>query len=319
MPEINIEQNIPQINIDTATRNYHLPIASSTTLGAIKVGDNLTIETDGTLNAESTEYNLPVATSSTLGGVKIGNGLSINDGILSANVDSQLSNSSTNPVRNSVVTTNINNLTSSIQTVSGDLSALDTTVGNLQTAVGNNTSDITILSTTVGGHTSALSTLSDAVDDNSSSITSLNNTASDLDDRLDTAEYNITTLTNGSTELTGDVAVLKTKTETETSYSYLLPVSTWTAGSIRLEKRGYVGFYYIDLEGSLSLNSGSSTTIFTLGNESIPDKDAIAVIETDDGSVICEINGTTGVITFENISTHNQTITKVKGVIPVVF
>ena len=77
MADINIHRSTPQIDIDTSSRSYHLPIASATTLGGIKVGNNLTIETDGTLNAESTEYNLPVASSSTLGGVKIGSGLSI--------------------------------------------------------------------------------------------------------------------------------------------------------------------------------------------------------------------------------------------------
>ena len=319
MSEITIDRITPQVNIDTATRNYHLPVASETQLGGIKVGNNLTIEEDGTLNADSIEYNLPVATSSSLGGVKIGDHLNMSNDVLSVVVDSNLSATSTHPVENSAVTSSVNTLTSNFQTLNSTLSNLTSTVTNLNTTVGHHTTVIASLETTVAGHTSTLSTLSDTVDDNSTSITSLNNTTSDLDDRLDTAESNITALTNGSTELTGDVAILKTKTEAETTYSHLLPVSTWTAGSIRLEKRGYVGFYYIDLEGSLSLNSGSSTTIFTLTNENIPDKDAIAVLETDDGSIICEINGTTGVITFENISAHNQNITKVKGVIPVVF
>ena len=44
MADINIQRTTPTINIDTATRNYHLPIASATTLGGSKVGDNLTIE-----------------------------------------------------------------------------------------------------------------------------------------------------------------------------------------------------------------------------------------------------------------------------------
>lgn len=311
MPEINIEQNIPQINIDTATRTYHLPIASSTTLGGIKVGNNLTIETDGTLNAESTEYNLPVATSSTLGGVKIGNGLTINNEILSANVDSQLSNSSTNPVRNSVVTTNINNLTSSIQTVSGDLSALNTTVGNLQTAVGNNTSDITTLSTTVSGHTSTLSTLSDTVDDNSSSISSLNNTTSDLDDRLDTVESTV----SGNTS---DIADLKELVDDEQTYSYLLPVSTWTAGSITLERRGKTGVLYINIEGDLTISSGSSSIIYNFTDLSLY-LPASAVLMTDNGAILGKVNDQTGNLVFDNITSQSIHINKVQGSIPLIF
>lgn len=58
--------------------NYSLPTASSSTLGGIKVGSTLTINS-GVLN-----YNLPVATSSALGGVKAGNNVSIaSDGTLS--------------------------------------------------------------------------------------------------------------------------------------------------------------------------------------------------------------------------------------------
>lgn len=38
-------------NINVAARSYELPIASENELGAIKVGENLTIEEDGTLNA----------------------------------------------------------------------------------------------------------------------------------------------------------------------------------------------------------------------------------------------------------------------------
>lgn len=65
--------------------SYVLPIAAADTLGGIKVGDNLTVEEDGTLNAAD-PYTLPIAEDNTLGGVKVGSGLSINDetGVLSA-------------------------------------------------------------------------------------------------------------------------------------------------------------------------------------------------------------------------------------------
>lgn len=66
---------------------YILPIASSQTLGGVKVGDGLSIGADGTLSTTSggSEYELPIASTATLGGVKIGDGLSIEaDGTLSA-------------------------------------------------------------------------------------------------------------------------------------------------------------------------------------------------------------------------------------------
>jgi len=56
---------------------YVLPVASDTTLGGIKVGENLTIASDGTLSADAESYTLPVASASTLGGVKIGTGINV--------------------------------------------------------------------------------------------------------------------------------------------------------------------------------------------------------------------------------------------------
>lgn len=63
---------------------YTLPIASSTVLGGIKVGANLSIAGDGTLSGAA-PYTLPIATGGTLGGVKIGTGLTeLGDGTISA-------------------------------------------------------------------------------------------------------------------------------------------------------------------------------------------------------------------------------------------
>ncbi len=60
-------------------------VASSNDLGLVKIGANLSIAPDGTLNAVQTEYQLPTASNTVLGGVKVGTGLSINQGVLSAN------------------------------------------------------------------------------------------------------------------------------------------------------------------------------------------------------------------------------------------
>lgn len=72
--------------IKKAGSSYVLPIAASDTLGGIKVGDNLDIEEDGTLNAAA-PYTLPAATAETLGGVKVGDDLAIDEnGVLSVEV-----------------------------------------------------------------------------------------------------------------------------------------------------------------------------------------------------------------------------------------
>lgn len=63
--------------------SYTLPAATTSTLGGIKVGSNLSVTSDGTLSATAQSYTLPTASSSTLGGVKVGTGLSISSGVLS--------------------------------------------------------------------------------------------------------------------------------------------------------------------------------------------------------------------------------------------
>jgi beta-glucanase (GH16 family) len=61
--------------------------ATTSTLGGIIVGENLTIDQFGVLNAEEGggvgSYTLPTATASVLGGVKIGSGVNITNGIIS--------------------------------------------------------------------------------------------------------------------------------------------------------------------------------------------------------------------------------------------
>jgi hypothetical protein len=62
--------------------HYVLPTASTEVLGGIKVGENLSIDENGVLNAE--EYTLPKAEGNTLGGVKIGTGINVSeDGTIS--------------------------------------------------------------------------------------------------------------------------------------------------------------------------------------------------------------------------------------------
>lgn len=65
--------------------------ATTTSLGIVKPdGDTITIDTDGTIHSvnSGSTYELPIASSNTLGGIKIGQGLSITeDGVVSATND----------------------------------------------------------------------------------------------------------------------------------------------------------------------------------------------------------------------------------------
>lgn len=311
MVELNIQRRTEDVNIDTATRTYHLPIASATQLGGIKVGENLSIEEDGTLNAAEGGYTLPTASADTLGGIKVGNKLSISDGVLSVPVDTTLNSVSTNPIANNTVNSAITTLTSTVQNNTTNISNLNTSLGNLTTTVNGHTSSLSDLSSTVtsqgdsiSANTSAISTNTDAIESNSQDITSLGN-------RMTTAEGDIDNL-----EL--DVTPLTTTLDNEITYSYLLPVSTWTAGSITLERRGKLGVLTVDIEGDLTIASGVSSIIYTFTdlNLFLP---VSAVLMSDDGAILGKLDDETSNLTIENISAHSQHITKLKGSIPVVF
>ena len=72
---------------------YVLPTATANRLGGIKVGDNLTVQEDGTLSASGGGYTLPTATASRLGGVKIGSNISVGeDGTISTHAPYSLPN-----------------------------------------------------------------------------------------------------------------------------------------------------------------------------------------------------------------------------------
>lgn len=100
--------NANQIYMTPASNtSYTLPTATSSTLGGVKIGNNITVSS-GTISVTKanvtnalgytppttdTKYTLPTATSSTLGGVKIGSNITVSSGTISltkANVTSAL-------------------------------------------------------------------------------------------------------------------------------------------------------------------------------------------------------------------------------------
>ena len=119
LPEIEVLQDgccMPVVSNGETTKMYYsklkeklqddlqlsIPIATADTLGAVKIGDNLNVETDGTINANKqtdnnyttaeknkladlSNYDLPIASESVLGGIKVGANLTIDeDGKLNA-------------------------------------------------------------------------------------------------------------------------------------------------------------------------------------------------------------------------------------------
>lgn len=316
MDEINIEEITPHINIDTATRTYHLPIASADTLGGIKVGNNLSIEEDGTLSAESTEYNLPTATTSRLGGVKVGGHLDITNGVLSVTVDSTLNTDSTNPIQNNTVASALSTLTSTTQGLTSSVNNLNSSFTLLSGTVASNTSDISGLQNDLSGLSDDVDTNTNNIEDNTNDISDLSGSISLLEGRLDDDESNITDLQNGATELTSDVNLLKHQASESITNSYLLPVSTWTDGSIQLERRGKMGTLIFDLTCSLNLHN-TDVQIYTL-TDNIPNVTTYSTLLTDDGVILCKIDDL-GVITLMNPEGSSKTITHVYGQVTVVY
>jgi prefoldin subunit 5 len=319
MPEnINIEREQHNITISEPMHDYHLPIASETVLGGIKVGNNLTIEEDGTLNAESTEYTLPTASASTLGGVKVGNNLAINDGVLTAAVDSVLSGSSTNPVQNSVVTSNISSINS-------DLGQLDTRTDNIENSVSTLSSTVTSQGTAITGLGNDISTLQTAVETNTNNIgtntgniTANAQAISDLDDRLDTAEDNITNQGNAINELAGEINDFTLESATYVEYSYLLPVNTWSTGAITYSRRGKTALIQFNLSGTYDLQSGVDSQIYQLPATFQNAVDCSGVLITNDGCIEVKLDTDRNII-FYNHDSQTKHISKVKGQLTVVL
>lgn len=70
----------------TAPSTYTLPKASSTTLGGVKIGNNIDVDSNGVISTHS-PYTLSPATSSAIGGVKPGTGMEVtSDGTLNCTV-----------------------------------------------------------------------------------------------------------------------------------------------------------------------------------------------------------------------------------------
>ena len=319
MSDVIINVDDPEVIItDEYSADYTLPIASSTTLGGVKIGDNVNIASDG-------EISIPIASTTTAGVIKVGANLSIDEnGVLNGQaggnitVDNALSSVSTNPVQNRVITNVITSATGDIASLQGDISTINGDIADIEESV-------TSLSTTVTTQGNSISALQTAVDTNTDNITtntsdiSANALAiSALDTRLDTAEDNITALNNGLGQLQGNVDSL-TVIFDEVAAGTTIDSNIWTDGNVQIRRRGRTGVVYIDLEGNLTINGFSSALVYTQVNQdNLPAFKATSCIYTDDGVVYAEFN-TDGTLYLYNNSNNNITITYLEGSIPVLY
>ena len=265
-----------------------IPTASETTGGVIKVGDNLSIDDNGVLSA-STSYTLPQATKTTLGGVY---------------VDDALDNSSLNPVQNSVVATNIATLSNDVENL---IDSLDTANDNISAL----TSDISTISDSV-------SSLSTNVSTNSNAISTINSEISTIGDNLTTIGTTLTGQGNSIYALSGLVNSLTTVISETYTYQDI-DDTIWTSGEIDIRGKGFYAVMYINLDGSLTIPSGSSVTLFTLPQDYIPAYDAYGGADIVDGSISVKIDSATGAITLINNNTSSMNIGKLNASIPIIY
>lgn len=318
MSNITIQRQQQNIDVSQPRSDYHLPIASDTTLGGIKVGNNLSITSDGALSAVGEEYSLPVASASTLGGIKVGDRLTINNGVLSAAIDSTLSSQSNNPVYNSTVTSALNALSSTtdslddrLDTVEGNVSTLSSTVTAQGLSIDGITSDISSMNTDISNNTNAIST-------NTTNIGTVSGNLTQLSTTVDTLSDTVTDQGNALSAVIGEINDFTISTDVDVEYSYLLPVNTWSAGKITYSQRGKMLLVQFDLTGTYDLQSQVLSQIYQLPNTIIPTISSYGTLITDDGVIEVTVD-TSGNIKFYNHTNQTQHITKIRGQVIVVL
>lgn len=275
------------IDIDS-TGHISVPIATDSNVGLVKAGSGLAVSSDGTLTATGT-YELPEATKTTLGGVY---------------VDDELSTTSQHPVQNAVVSLKLQELDGDITTLDGTVSGLSTTVGNLSTSVGTLNNTVTSLSSTVTTQGNSITTIG-------GSISSIEDSISDIND-------DITDLGNGMAQYQGYVDPLLVSNEEVIESTELDTPADFTAGNLTVYRRGRTGIINFYLEASLTLASNTPYNLCQVSVDNTPTYESYGILLTDDGEISVTITSA-GYIILQNLTATSKTITKVTGNLPVVF
>lgn len=311
--EISLLQD--DVTIETPlVSDYILPTATESTLGGVKIGDNINIDNSG-------HISVPVATESSVGVVKAGTGLSVaSDGTLTATgtydlpeatkttlggvyMDDELSTTSTHPVQNAVVSLELQELGDDITTLNGTVGGLSTTVGNLSTTVGNLGTTVTNLSGTVGNQGNDISTIQ-------GNITSLGT-------RVGNCEGDITNLGNTVSAMGAFVDELSTDVNETIGYSDI--ANYWTAGNVTIVGKGKIAYVNFDLEGSLTINGGSYENILEITDDELKPKYPMEGFLITDAGILKVSAFTSGIFRAYNLSSSNITLTKLSGNIPIIL
>lgn len=303
MNNIDIEIDEPSIEIDETSQQseYVLPTATAMRLGGIKVGENLTVESDGTLNAVQGSYTLPQATNNVLGGVY---------------VDTTLSSSSENPVQNKIVNNSINNLSSSLNTLESSISSISSNVSTLSQSVTDLSTSLAATDATLTEAQGNISTNTDNISTNTSNISSLQSSVSTLNSNVTTLQGEVTAINQGFAQVQSSIASLLVDTSISYGYGDIDP-SVWTGGSIQAIAKGLNGYMQVNLTGNLTLAAGGSFTIYNFEDFAIK-YDMLNAVFTDDGVAVLAIQ-TSGNIVIMNPTSSSMSIHTITGIAPFII
>ena len=309
--EITLQQDNVSVE-EPLVADYILPTATTNTLGGVKIGNNINIDSNG-------HISVPVASSSTSGVVKVGDGLEIDDnGVLSSSggyvlpqatkntlggvyVDDKLDTESVNPVQNAVISLELDSISGNLSTLSGTVSGMSGTVTGLVSDVGG-------LSSTVNTLGNNVTTLGNTVDNVSGTVSTLSNT-------VGTINNDVTNLQVGLGETSEHVGELIVETNLVIPYSELL-TGTWTSGDITVIRRGLTGYIICNLVGTLTIPANDNITLFTTDT---PMTTGTIGVMTDGSNVIETMTDTSGAFIIVNNSSSSITINRIVGTIPLIF
>ena len=309
--EITLQQD--DISVETPmVADYVLPTATTNTLGGVKIGNNINIDSNG-------HISVPTASASTSGVVKVGDGLEIDEnGVLSSiggyvlpqatknslggvYVDDGLNTESLNPVQNAVVSLELDSISGNLSTLSGTVSGMSGTVTGI-------VSD-------VGGLSSTVNTLGNNVASLGNTVNNVSGTVSTLSNTVGTLNNDVTNLQTGLGETSEHVGELIVETNLVIPYSELL-TGTWTSGDITVIRRGLTGYIICNLVGTLTIPANDNITLFT--TDTPMTTDTIGVM-TDGSNIIETMADTSGAFIIVNNSSSSKTINRIVGTIPLIF
>lgn len=303
MNNINIEIDEPAIEIDGTSQQseYVLPTATVTRLGGIKVGKNLIVESDGTLNAVQGSYTLPQATNNVLGGVY---------------VDTTLSSSSENPVQNKVINNSINNLSSSLNSIESSISSISSNLSTLSQSVTDLNTSLAATDATLTEAQGNISTNTENISTNTSNISSLQSSVSTLNTNVTTLQGEVTSINQGFAQVQSSIASLLV--DTNITYGYGdIDSSVWTGGNIQAIAKGLNGYIQVNLTGNLTLAAGGSFTIYKFDDFAIK-YDMLNTVFTDAGVAVLAVK-TNGDIVIMNNSSQAMSIHSITGIAPFII